>query len=89
MNKITERRILMLDDVRLESGAHSPDGKFCVMELVAYVEGLAWSDSPPCTSPVIAAFLRRWNDGMNDADRQILKRFFTVDESGDVSEGVE
>src|SRR5262245_64601994 len=42
------------------------------MEAVAYVAGEPWSDSPQCACPVISAFLRTWNDGLNDADRNRL-----------------
>ena len=56
-------------------GAHAPDGKMCVMEAVAYVAGEPWSDHPACVCSVIGAFLRRWNDDLNDTDRQMLKPF--------------
>jgi hypothetical protein len=42
------------------------------MEAVAYVAGEPWTDHPKCASPVIGAFLRSWNDAMNDDDRQML-----------------
>jgi len=52
-------------------GAHETreDG-MCVMEAVAYVAGEEHSDSPKCASPVIAAFLRSWNDSIPDDDRR-------------------
>src|SRR6185437_15451559 len=47
----------------LEKGA-------CVMELVSWVAGKPWSDSPPCVSPAVGAFMRSWNDSLpSDADR--------------------
>jgi hypothetical protein len=53
----------------LDTGAHDPtDGKMCVMEAVAYVAGEPWSDHPQCVSPVIAKFLRTWNDDLSDAE---------------------
>jgi hypothetical protein len=64
---------LDLKKLVLKSGSHEPDGEFCVMEAVAYVAGEKWSDSPKCASPSISGFLRYWNDGMNDEDRQMLK----------------
>jgi hypothetical protein len=64
---------LDLKKLVLKSGSHEPDGEFCVMEAVAYVAGEKWSDSPKCASPSISGFLRCWNDGMNDEDRQMLK----------------
>ena len=68
-----KRRALDLDSVVLQCGSHSPDSTFCVMEAVAYIAGESWSDRPVCASPSISGFLRKWNDGMNDEDRQILK----------------
>jgi hypothetical protein len=62
-----------LDTLTLERGSHSDHAAMCVMEAVAYVAGEKWSDSPVCASPVIAGFLRSWNDAMNDEDRQQLK----------------
>ncbi len=49
----------------------------CVMEAVAYVAGEAWSDSPSCACPVIAAFMRNWNDSLrSDEERdRLLKPF--------------
>jgi len=57
----------------LKVGAHSPDSTFCVMEAVAFVAGEKWSDSPECACPVIAAFLRNWNECLpSDAERDLL-----------------
>ena len=66
-------RLARFDTLDLLAGGHEPDSKFCVMEAVAYVAGEPWSDSPECVSPVIAAFLRSWNDSLDDTDRQMLK----------------
>jgi hypothetical protein len=66
----------------LKHGAHekNDEGNACVMEAVAYVAGRPWSDSPPCVSPVIAAFMRNWNDSLpNDAERdRLLKPLIPV-----------
>jgi hypothetical protein len=70
---ITNPRSLDLDALRLDRGSHAPDGRFCVMEAVAWVAGEPWSDRPHCASGVIGEFLRAWNDSMEDEDRQILK----------------
>jgi hypothetical protein len=45
----------------------------CAMEMVAFLAGEEHTDHPACTSPVIAAFLRSWNDALDDGDRQRLK----------------
>lgn len=61
-------------DLVLAYGAHeSPEAGMCVMEAVAYVAGEEHTDSPECACPVIAAFMRRWNDAiMDDARRTEL-----------------
>ncbi|MCA8956706.1 MAG: hypothetical protein KDC87_11585 [Planctomycetes bacterium] len=45
------------------------------MELVAWLAGQAHSDSPSCTSPVVAALVRAWNDALpSDAARNYFLR---------------
>lgn len=75
MTKTLKRRTLDLATLMLEKGAHNPDHTFCVMEAVAYIAGEDWSDSPQCVSPVIGAFLRNWNDSVDEAFRQRLKPY--------------
>jgi hypothetical protein len=42
------------------------------------VAGEPWSDHPVCASKVIGAFLRSWNDTLNDDDRnRLLKPYVT------------
>jgi len=63
----------------LKHGKHNAntEGNACVMEAVAYVAGRPWSDTPPCVSPVLGAFMRSWNDALpTDADRNRLLRPF-------------
>ncbi|HKP99850.1 MAG TPA: hypothetical protein VJ735_05920, partial [Actinomycetes bacterium] len=73
-----EARTLDLESLVLEKGNHplargvAPQA-FCVMEAVAYVAGEPHTDTPECACPVISAFLRRWNDDLDDSSRQILK----------------
>jgi hypothetical protein len=56
---------LDLDTLTLQKGAHdSPDAGMCVMEAVAYISGEPFSDHPACASPILSAFLRRWNDDL-------------------------
>ena len=68
-------RELDLDKLVLKPGSHKPDGEFCVMEAVAYVAGEPWTDSPKCACPILSAFMRRWNDDLDDAGRQTLKPY--------------
>ena len=58
----------------LKAGKHDPNGEACVMEAVSWVAGEKWSDHPACACPVIAEFLRSWNDGLFDDDRDRLLR---------------
>jgi hypothetical protein len=61
--------------IRLERGRHvSPDDGACVMELASMLAGERFTDSPRCVCPVIAAFLRRYNDVVDDRRRQDLYR---------------
>jgi hypothetical protein len=65
-----------IEEIILQSGAHtSPNEGMCVMEAVAYFAGEPFSDHPDCVCPVIGAFLRSWNDGVDDAFRQRLKPY--------------
>ena len=57
---------------RLEKGAHEKGAAMCAMEAVAWLAGEPWSDAPKCASPVIAQFMRSWNDALPDADRTRL-----------------
>jgi hypothetical protein len=62
--------------VRLAPGAHSsPREGACVVELASILAGEEFSDRPRCVDPVIAAFLRGWNDRAGHADRQRLRPY--------------
>jgi hypothetical protein len=62
--------------VKLARGPHSsPRRGVCVMELASMLGGERFSDHPPSVSPVIGAFLRKYNDGIDDIRRQDLYRF--------------
>ena len=65
-----------LKSLVLAQGNH-PDRSngLCVMEAVAWAAGESHTDYPRCVSPVIGAFLRSWNDGMDETDRQQLKGY--------------
>jgi hypothetical protein len=65
-----------LDHLELVDGAvPGPNGQACVMQAVAYIAEEPWTDHPECASPIITLFLIRWNDAMNDTDRQMLKPY--------------
>jgi hypothetical protein len=61
--------------VRLTRGKHqSPDAGACVMELASMLAGEPFSDRPQTACPVIGAFLRSYNDAVDDQRRQDLYR---------------
>src|SRR5579862_3687990 len=76
MTETATKQKLDLETLVLKRGSHgASSGEMCVMEAVAYVAGEPWTDSPQCASPVIAAFLRSYNDSVDDEVRQTLKPF--------------
>ena len=59
--------------VRLSQGKHrDPDHGACVMELSSMLAGEPFSDRPRCVDPVLAGFMRTYNDGIDDRRRQDL-----------------
>jgi hypothetical protein len=69
---------LSLDTVILEHGSHNHrDAGVCALEMVAFLAGEPHSDRPHCTSPVLAAFVRAWNDNLPDDETRtrLLKPF--------------
>lgn len=67
---------LDLDTLVLERGRHAyADQGMNVLEAVSVIGGEKFSDRPRSVSPVIAAFLKDWNDELEDDARQELKKF--------------
>lgn len=59
--------------VRLSRGRHkSPQSGACVMELASMLGGEPFSDRPACVCPLIAGFLRVYNDRLDNDTRQDL-----------------
>jgi hypothetical protein len=56
----------------LARGKHDEGEAMCAMEAVAWLAGEPWSDAPQCASPVIAQFMRSWNDALPDVGRTRL-----------------
>ena len=68
-------KTLDIEAIRLDRGSHdNPDEGHCVMEVVAMLAGEPFTDHPSCASPVVSAFLRNWNDALDDDTRQTLKQ---------------
>jgi hypothetical protein len=62
--------------VRLAPGRHrGPEDGVCVMELASMLAGEPFTDRPRSVCPVIAAFLRSYNDGVDNDHRKDLYRF--------------
>jgi hypothetical protein len=62
--------------IGLSAGRHrGPDHGACVMELASMLAGEPYSDHPASVCPVIAAFLRSYNDHVDDKRRQDLYRY--------------
>jgi len=61
--------------VRIAAGRHAaPDEGASVMELASMLAGERYTDHPRSACPVVAAFLRAYNDTVDDARRQDLYR---------------
>src|SRR3954470_8188504 len=62
--------------VRLARGRHkSPGEGACVMELASMLGGERFTDRPRCVDPVIAAYLRAFNDRLSPKRRQELRPY--------------
>jgi hypothetical protein len=64
--------------VLLEPGSHrNPNDGVCIIELASIIGGERFGDRPRCVCPVLAAYLRGWNDRAGYADRQRLYPYAT------------
>ncbi len=69
-------RLAKLPELKLDRGSHSSfEEGHCAMELVSWLAGERFSDSPKCVSLVLRAFLIKWNDDADDEGRQKLKLY--------------
>jgi hypothetical protein len=76
----------MADSYHLAPGPHRrPGGGRCAMEWVAHLAGEEHNDAPRTVTPVLAAFARSWNDGLDDGARQRLRPYLgrTIGTAGD------
>lgn len=65
--------------ITLSKGNHrSPEEGACVMELASMLAGDPFSDHPLSVCSVIATFLRRYNDYLDDKRRQDLYRYASL-----------
>src|SRR3954447_21840833 len=65
--------------VRLAKGRHdSPDGGVCVMELASMLAGDRFTDHPRDVCPVIAGFLRSYNDLLPDGQHDELYAYASL-----------
>ena len=62
--------------VKLAKGKHAaPHQGVCVMELASMLAGERFSDHPRSVSRVVAAFMRGYNDVLDDDRRQNLYEY--------------
>ena len=62
--------------IRIDRGKHAvPEEGACVMELASMLGGEGFSDRPHSVCPVVAGFLRGYNDLVDDDRRQDLYRY--------------
>src|SRR5665213_2619755 len=74
--EIEQERLSWLEKLDLAANSHaSIERGACAMEAASFVAGEEWSDHPKCVSPVIGAFMRSWNDSLDDKNRQRLKPY--------------
>jgi hypothetical protein len=60
-----------LETLRLVAGGHTDRSNgLCAMEVVAWMAGEPHSDHPACACPVIAAFMRSWNDSISTDEKR-------------------
>jgi hypothetical protein len=65
--------------IRLIRGRHStPERGACVMELSSMLAGEPFTDRPACVCPVLAEFLRTYNDEIDDRRRQDLYAYASL-----------
>jgi hypothetical protein len=65
--------------VRLARGRHTaPDEGVCTAELASMLAGERFSDQPRTACPAVTAFVRGYNDGLDDAHRQELYAVATM-----------
>jgi hypothetical protein len=70
---VTEHQSAAHLTVRLARGPHaSPDEGACVVELASMLAGEPFSDHPSTVCPAVAAFLRAYNDHVDEARRHDL-----------------
>ena len=76
--------------IRLSKGKHrSPEDGACVMELASMLAGEQFTDHPVAVCPVIGAFLRSYNDSIDDRRRQDLYAYASRVVGSRASLGVE
>lgn len=82
---------LDLDTLVLDRGRHSyPEQGMNVLEAVSVISpNEKFGDNPRSVSPVIAAFLKDWNDALEDEPRQRLKQFIPKIANSILTEDVE
>lgn len=78
---IDAARLAYLSTFTLGAGSHPQprgdtivDGQASLMEAVSWLANEPWGEAPTCTCPVLATFLRSWNNALAGEDRTRLLR---------------
>jgi hypothetical protein len=74
---MSEAMTISHQTVRLGKGCHlsGDTDEVCVIELASILAGEPLTDHPASVSPVLAAFMRGYNDGIDERRRQTLKPY--------------
>jgi hypothetical protein len=79
MSHSTRRTEAMLQTIHLGKGRHnSPAEGACVMELASMLAGEPFGDHPRAVCPVIAGFLRRYNDQLPEGQQHELYAYASL-----------
>ena len=74
-----EDYLKIIAETELKSGSHKSfkEGA-CILELVSYIANEPWSDHPQCACPVLTRFAIRYNDRVDDKQRQKMKEIIPL-----------
>ncbi len=72
---LNQERLSEIENKKLNRGSGSTIDTACIMQMVSYITGDKWTDSPECACPVLTRYAIYLNDKFNDDDRQKMKKF--------------
>ena len=75
---LNQERLKEIEGKKLYRGGGKEIDHACIMQMVSYVAGAPWSDTPDCACPILTRYMIRVNDALNDEHRQKLKPFIPL-----------